>query len=306
MPLIRYPQCWLRYKGTTVNSFHGLEEYTAPRAGVLADHKHRGTRLSLPCSFLTKQCFFLSHVLAWIRGWSAQVLRAVKDLAVLACCRAPPTLLMAQDLMSAPTATSLSQQHCRRSSLQLPTALPMCLRVPNVAHHCCKAPLDHTENEIKADAYSSLPWWNREHGKAPSLLCVLFSGPEVQSPHKTSPTSPLHACAAPAPSTGGMEICEPGHGAVPAFTTNFQVWNFRMETNSGTKLNLDPALPSVLLKGHIISLKCWRYTWERNVALALPLPLQHHAVQNAVGITSRQHQQELGLCLSKDTPLPRS
>lgn len=39
MPIIRYLQCWLRYKGTFVNYFRVLEEHIAPRAGLPGDHK---------------------------------------------------------------------------------------------------------------------------------------------------------------------------------------------------------------------------------------------------------------------------
>lgn len=58
MSTIRYLECWLRYKGTFVNYFRVLEEHVTPRAGLLGDHRQGGTRLSLPCSFLTKQYFF--------------------------------------------------------------------------------------------------------------------------------------------------------------------------------------------------------------------------------------------------------
>lgn len=67
--------------------------------------------------------------------------------------------------------------------------------------------------------------------------------------HKALPASPfLHASALLAPSTGGTEICMPGHGAVCS-----QEQTFRIDINSGTKLSLDPALPSVLLQGSTIS-----------------------------------------------------
>lgn len=92
-----------------------------------------------------------------------------------------------------------------------------------------------------------------QKGKAPAPHSPAYV-PEAtkHSPpllHKALPASPfLHASALPAPSTGGTEICMPGHGAVCS-----QEQTFRIDINSGTKLSLDPALPSVLLQGSTIS-----------------------------------------------------
>lgn len=83
-----------------------LRNTVALRAGLLADHKQRGTRLSPPRSFLTKQYFSLSQGLAWIPGRSARAPRAPTGLALPACCWAPPTPLTGQDPTSAPGAIS--------------------------------------------------------------------------------------------------------------------------------------------------------------------------------------------------------
>lgn len=161
MPIIRYLQCWLRYKGTILNYFRALEEHVAPRAGSLADHKQRGTRLSLPRSFSAKQYFFLSQGLAWIPGCSDQAPRAPTGLAAPACRRLPPPSSWPRT-MASHKPLALAPAMLQKGQFPAPKALPLCLRLPNVAHHCCRIPPDHTENEIKAERRRPAPAFLRE------------------------------------------------------------------------------------------------------------------------------------------------